>query len=234
MSDASGLQSTRPFVRGHERHGPLDRPSLFAGSDDDSVPPSTLQGVRILSTLESSRRPPSPPSRRTSHLRGKRRTSRWMQGALWGLLLLGIGGLVTGFAMVVQSSQPAPMRKASTAQPVATTPPQAPTHMAAAEPHGAARIETTTAAQTPPAQPEPATVATATSTSPTHVTAKAASPRKSTDSERKNESAKSNSPASSRQAASRSRDQDVALLEAMLAHTGGRKEPGRSGQTPSQ
>lgn len=80
----------------------LGRPSLFAdmAPQDTSAP----ERVRILSTLNHN----VPPSKRASQRNGRTRTggSTWQFKALLGLMGLGIGGLLIGFALVVAQGHP--------------------------------------------------------------------------------------------------------------------------------
>jgi hypothetical protein len=78
----------------------LDRPSLFAGMDNqDSVLDDDMQRVRILSTLESARRPlrSAPSRKRRSDKLGK----GWQAKALMTLMGAGILALLASFAIIV-------------------------------------------------------------------------------------------------------------------------------------
>ncbi|WP_290874899.1 hypothetical protein, partial [Aquabacterium sp.] len=63
---------------------PLGRPSLFAGAEDGDAPEGDTQRVRLLSTLESTRRPlRQAPSRQQ---RARRQRQAWQRKALIGLM----------------------------------------------------------------------------------------------------------------------------------------------------
>jgi hypothetical protein len=85
-------------VEGHQRgtssrtaHDPrrpsLERPSLFAGPDDDTADADGLRGVRILSTLESQERGRGAPSRRPASTRERTPGTPWL---LWALVVMGL------------------------------------------------------------------------------------------------------------------------------------------------
>ena len=79
----------------------FDRPSLFAGMDGEATLDDTPR-VRILSTLESSRRVGKP--KRNTH--GKY-SNVWLQVLLWSAMGTGVLALLIGFVMVIQDTQPA-------------------------------------------------------------------------------------------------------------------------------
>lgn len=85
-------------MEGHQRgtssrtaHDPrrpsLERPSLFAGPDDDTADTDGLRGVRILSTLESQERGRGAPSRRPASTRERTPGTPWL---LWALVVMGL------------------------------------------------------------------------------------------------------------------------------------------------
>lgn len=102
------------------------RPSLFAGMEDGATPGSDTQRVRILSTLESTRRSQrparrGPPSRGQAHPAASR---------AWAITLgLGVVTLLISFVLIVQSQRPVPMKPDPIARatpvvvPVTPTPP---------------------------------------------------------------------------------------------------------------
>jgi hypothetical protein len=190
------------------------------------------QRVRILSTLESTRH-----ASRPSRTKGGRRTSQshrrsWLQGALWGAMGVGMLALMVGFVLVVQDSKPAvaqalpvhtPLTHALTAAKQDTHVP----HLEVTSPTaaGPAVIETTHAdtplaalSMAPPASPamvhaaptEPERAAVnSTSNAPPAVKAGVVSLAKT---------GKAGTTA-------KAQDEDVALLEAMFAHTGRKAAP---------
>lgn len=227
----------------------LDRPSLFAGMEDSTL--EDTQRVRILSTLESTRRTSRPHRTKGGRQRRKGQRSLWMQGALWGALGMGVLALMAGFIMVIQESKPAPLQAnvttpSQTAAP-ATTPAKPDIRVATLDapasapagltPQGPAVIETTASAE-PAIVASPHNAATASTasvaapTTPPPQTSALAAPappmaaptRKPEDTPARAQTAvaAASKPAKSRSA--KGQDDDVALLEAMFAHTG-RKAP---------
>jgi hypothetical protein len=189
--------------------------------EDDDAPEET-QRVRILSTLESTRRTSRP--NRTQGGRQTRQGQRsiWLQGALWGAMGMGVLALMVGFILVIQDSKPAVAHAARPAPRVATS------HAAAspttAAPQGPAVIETTASAEpglTAAAASAPTVLTPTTGAPPTAM--EPAAVHKAEDSPRtKTTTAAAAKPNKSRSA--KGQDEDVALLEAMFAHTG-RKAP---------
>ena len=204
---------------------------------DDEAATEDSQRVRILSTLESSRH-----ASRPSRTKGGRRTSKshrrsWLQGALWGAMGVGVLALMAGFVLVIQDSKPAIAQVPPAPAPHARLPASArqDTHAPSADvvaptAAGPAVIETTHA-DTPLAALS--TVATA----PSATAPALPPPIEETDRVAANNhkaasppAAKSNlatanlSPPKAGKAAAAAKDEDVALLEAMFAHTG-RKAP---------
>ncbi len=89
------------------------RPSLFAGMEDGASPGSDTQRVRILSTLESTRRPQRP-ARKGPPSKGAEQP--WAARA-WAITLgLGVVTLLISFVLIIQSQRPAPVKPASLAQ----------------------------------------------------------------------------------------------------------------------
>lgn len=235
MSYPSGdHQAPKP---GRGERPSLDRPSLFAGMDDE---PATEdhQRVRILSTLESTRH-----ASRPSRTKGGRRTSKshrrsWLQGALWGAMGVGVLALMAGFVLVIQDSKPA----IAQVMPPPTTIARAPTSAKHDAPVPSAEVSAPTAAG-------PAVIETthadaplaALGPTPMAPSATALSPSTELDRAAANDQAKaapaakpavalasatSTIPAKPGKAGAtaKGQDEDVALLEAMFAHTG-RKPP---------
>ena len=240
MSYPSGdHQAPKP---GRGQRPSLDRPSLFAGMDDDPAA-EDHQRVRILSTLESTRH-----SSRPSRTQGGKRSSKshrrsWLQGALWGAMGVGMLALMASFVMVIQDSKPAiaqvqvaPTTVARAAVSSTQETPTQDTHSPATEvtlptAAGPAVIETTHAdtplaalsaptvapkasSATSPA-PEPALLAMNSKSSAAPAGKPAVAMATSTATPAKPGKAGTNA---------KGQDEDVALLEAMFAHTG-RKPP---------
>ncbi|RZL00639.1 MAG: hypothetical protein EOP36_14905 [Rubrivivax sp.] len=229
MSYPKGDQAPQPGP-GRSQRPSFDRPSLFAGMEDDDTLEDTRR-VRILSTLESTRQASRPSSTRSGRRTRKSNRRGWLQGVLWGVLGVGVLALMAGFVMVIQDSKPA---LAHTPPPAATRQAQVKkdtglTHLAAlpAAAAGPAVIETApvapqalptsvSASAALPAAPTVAadTLVASTKSSPSAPADKAtpASPTPVTTAKTTNKPANHN--------ATKGQDDDVALLEAMFAHTG--------------
>jgi hypothetical protein len=230
----------------------LDRPSLFAGMGDDDVVDVEPHRVRILSTLESSRRPKrlAPSKVRRLH---QHKTRAWQLKALLGLMGVGIISLLIGFAMVLIKGH------AGVHKPDAYTAMQE--HVRNTLPHGGQQAPATTMAQPGTQQAviidtiEPPAAGLPTSTwdkpilapspnqpplPPAHASlikeAEAAVSQLNADRPSMHTAAraprpdvKSNSSAASpvnvRKDKGPRNDEDVALLEAMFTHAGSRKAP---------
>ncbi|MBC7702251.1 hypothetical protein [Aquabacterium sp.] len=230
MSYPSGdHQAPKP---GQGQRPNLDRPSLFAGMDDE---PATKdkQRVRILSTLESTRH-----ASRPSRTKGGRRTSKshrrsWLQGALWGAMGVGVLALMVGFVLVIQDSKPA----IAQVLPVPTTAARAPT--SAKPDHQVPNVEVTAPTATGPAVIETthadtplAALSAAPATSSATVLAKSTEPERVAVNSKANAApavkpATTTLPAKTGKAGAtaKGREEDVALLEAMFAHTGRKAAP---------
>ena len=220
MSDPKGDHPAQ--AHGSGRRPSFDRPSLFAGMEEDDASDDTRR-VRILSTLESTRQ-----ATRPGRIKGRRRgrpskPSSWPQRVLWGVLGLGVLTLMAGFVMVIQDGKSAMARTSPPpAAPLAqarqdavelpklasTGPAVIETNTMSAAPGAAPLVDPPQASaslasnrpetkarpdKTPPSAPRPATVAKSGGQSPAH--------------------------------ASKGQDEDVALLEAMFAHTGRKAAP---------
>lgn len=102
MSQDQGQQLVRHLPPVKPAHPGLGRPSLFAGmGDDDSCFDGETQRVRILSTLESARRPVrSVPSKK---MRRDRRAATFSVSSKVLMAMMGIGvmALLTSFVIVV-------------------------------------------------------------------------------------------------------------------------------------
>ncbi len=103
-------------------HPNQGRPSLYASHDAKDGDADDVQRVRILSTLESSRRSNLPPSKRTR----KGQAMGWLPKALIGLMAAGGLSLLAAFVLVVrQGQEPSPNAQALAKPPLAGTPPSA-------------------------------------------------------------------------------------------------------------
>lgn len=272
MSQHSGGRSARHLTPDKPGRPSLDRPSLFAGMDNE---PSSFDGdtqrVRILSTLESTRRPARGPMKIQGITKKKR--SNWQTKALLGLMAVGVLSLLASFVMVLlnghtasskadaadqeppshrEATKPAEAPRVSPDNPLAalvvppvhtataaptrpaqaavienvaiatpvidhgasSTPTKMNTEAKAASPQSAAPkssvIATTAAAKAEPAKPT--VLALAAPVSQTSPQATAAAPDAS-------KQARPAAPTGKRPQASSRNDEDVALLEAMFAHT---------------
>lgn len=236
----------------------FDRPSLFAGMEDDEAPEDTRR-VRILSTLESTRQ-----ASRPGRTKGGRRTRKskgrsWLQSALWGVMGVGVLALMAAFVMVIQDTRPAVAHAPSPSpsiKPHALAKPEDNTaRLGNGAEAGPAVIETTAVAKAQ-AAPAPAAAATASSAPPapsghnplaavdTQVASASPSLAKAGSHADRDKTTAAASPttkagpAASDKAdktdkstgkparqATKGQDEDVALLEAMFAHTGRKAAP---------
>jgi hypothetical protein len=102
LSHDHGRQIVRHQPQGRAGRPALDRPSLFAGQDAQNsvLDDDDTQRVRILSTLESARRPVrvAPSKARRQRRQG---AGSWQFKALIGLMSVGVIALLTSFVMVV-------------------------------------------------------------------------------------------------------------------------------------
>ena len=79
------------------------RPSLFAGMEDGATPGSDTQRVRILSTLESTRRSQRPARKGPQPAK----TAASTQSRAWAVTLgLGVVTLLVSFVLIVQGQHP--------------------------------------------------------------------------------------------------------------------------------
>lgn len=210
------------------------RPSLFAGMEDGAAPGSDTQRVRILSTLESTRRTQrparkGPPSKGHAHPGATR---------AWHITLgLGVITLLISFVLIVQSQRHAPVKPATVAQtapavaPVTPTPPEvAPSAPLTDAPSAAANpaVESLppTAASSVPQDTGRDPLA-ALSTAPVDSGASAAKaiepqPGASKEAVVSAKSAKQAKPVNNTKAKGRRNDQDVELIEAVMNHASSR------------
>lgn len=204
----------------------LGRPSLFADFDQESVEDVEPQRVRLLSTLESQR---GARARPRGQRRGTSRTRPWLTRALMVVMGLGMLVMLLSFMQLLRRPSPslpkppAAAAHATAAAPLSPGQHQAlPEHMAAVseaaeiievEPP-AGGLQPAMVASTPAAPraqavpPSPPKVATSEADRLAHTTTKATAAR--------NTPVRRDSPAS---------PDDVALVEAMLAHAGPRRAP---------
>ncbi|MBI3380938.1 MAG: hypothetical protein HY019_02930 [Aquabacterium sp.] len=131
MSQHSGGRLARHHTPDKPGRPSLERPSLFAGMDNE---PSSFDGdtqrVRILSTLESTRRPARGPMK--IHGITKKKRSNWQSKALLGLMAVGVLSLLASFVMVLVNGH-APLAKPDAAdQPAELNRPTTATKPAAA------------------------------------------------------------------------------------------------------
>lgn len=239
----------------------LERPSLFAGMDGHTkTPPDDAAHVRLLSTLESTRKPARlSPAKARKQREGT--AMGWQVKALLGVMGVGVMALLASFVMVVQDGHPTAPKVAtaqavkpaasvsavaSAASPGGTAPGPLASLQAMASPvegaasqakapaTEAARIEALLA-DAPPASaaPSPSASSSAPPTAATG-TAKAASkaPTAATPAAsappivaKVRPSLATTEARPTARTASRKRDEDVALLEAMFEHTSPRRPP---------
>lgn len=235
----------------------LDRPSLFAGMEDDGVTfVGDMQPVQILSTLESTRKPTRKGRGPLEVIQGfTKRHSHWQTRGLLVLMSVGVISLLAGFVMVVKEgrsgnivkAEPLPstnIKRAQTspsaqlAKPIAdsnplaalmatsaSSPKSAPPPALAPQPTAAVIENMSTAATPVPVKPAvtTATPVTQLAMAAPHVPAKTtAAPAAKTATKSQVESQE---PVKRAAPAPRRRDEDVALLEAMFAHTRPRPNP---------
>lgn len=121
MSQNRGGQLVRQSTSDKPGRPSLDRPSLFAGMDnEDSTFGGDTQRVRILSTLESTRRPTGRKGLTKIHGITKKKRSNWQTKALIGLMGVGVLTLLTSFVMVIMDGHSSPARPEPGNKPAAT------------------------------------------------------------------------------------------------------------------
>ncbi|MDO9238186.1 MAG: hypothetical protein Q7U28_19405 [Aquabacterium sp.] len=209
-------------VARHQAQRNTPRPSLFAGMDAYEVD-GDIPLVRILSTLESSRRPYLPaPSKRTNKRKGY--SAAWQVKALYALMGAGVLALLTSFAIVLHNGQVSSSKTttnlshsnplaAMIAPPLeAPAPPAAP--LAQAQSAIIENVMASTLQEVTAERPEPvAPVVTEQNTPTTPPALNTAAVTAHTPNAKVR-----------RQNTPLRQDEDVALLEAMFAHTGSRKK----------
>lgn len=260
MSQNHGGRLARQSTSDKPGRPSLDRPSLFAGMDnEDSTFGGDTQRVRILSTLESTRRPSGRKGPMKIHGVTRKKRSNWQTKALLGLMGVGVLTLLTSFVMVVaeghgpsakpdDTNKPAPatpaVKQVNGQSPKVAVDPSNPLAALIAQP-----ARPTPAAPTPqvavienvttaPATPIPAEtkVTKPVALAPANVTASppkvapitAAKPAAAVVDSKPvaaaqglaaADAARNSASASKRTPSSKGKDDDVALLEAMFAHT---------------
>ncbi|HEX5355896.1 MAG TPA: hypothetical protein VFW93_06750 [Aquabacterium sp.] len=111
MSQNHGGRLVRQSTSDKPGRPSLDRPSLFAGMDnEDSTFGGDTQRVRILSTLESTRRPARRKKPMTIHGVTRPKRSNWQTKALIGLMGVGVLTLLASFVMVIVDGHSGPAR----------------------------------------------------------------------------------------------------------------------------
>lgn len=194
----------------------MGRPSLFAGMEAYEVD-GDIPLVRILSTLESSRRPYQPaPSKRTNKRKGY--SAAWQVKVLYALMGAGVLALLTSFTIVLHNGH---LTSAKTTTDLSHTNPLA------------AMIAPPLEAPAPPAAPvtqaQTAIIEDVMERTLQEVTAERPDPVEhvvtvqntpTTVATAHTPNAKVRHPNTPLR-----HDEDVALLEAMFAHTGSRKAP---------
>ena len=210
-------------VARHQAQHKATRPSLFAGMEAYEVD-GDIPLVRILSTLESSRRPYQPaPSKRTNKRKGY--SAAWQVKALYALMGAGVLALLTSFAIVLHNGHVSSSKTTanlSNSNPLAAmiappleapaqpAPPVAQAQSAIIENVMASTLQEVTAER-----PEP--VAPVVTEQNTHTTLPALNTAAVTAHTPNAKVRRQNTPLR--------HDEDVALLEAMFAHTRSRKAP---------
>lgn len=237
--DAGGLSVRRP-PRPQRPHGRLERPSLFAGMEDDEVDDIEPDRVRLLSTLASREATPGARRRRRS-ARARRKghplwqapwaspvASPWWGRGLFIAMSLGVMAVLYSFVQVVRQPHGVPLVATRPEASAGTsTAPHAPTgktdaalELGALPPTaaGPAHIEV----MPPPHEPHPPALPPATREDTRRLVAQAAA-----DAERLNTPPTPIArPPAWQEAPPRPRtSDDVALLEAMMRHASSRRAP---------
>ncbi len=227
------------------------RPSLFAGMEDGADPGSDTQRVRILSTLESTRRSQRPARKGPSAKRGRQGPSRLL------MVLMGLGAitLLAGFVMTVVNQKPPARLQAE--HGLASVAPTAASAVApaiavavapAVAPESAASVASASDSSSPPATPAPegaaltstssaapaprdplaalATAALAAAPAPTPISAssaQAAAPSTSSPAKPRTQPARAATQAKAPRPTRN--DRDVQLIEAVMSHASSRPAP---------
>jgi len=197
------------------------RPSLFAGMEDGATPGSDTQRVRILSTLESTRRTQRPARKGPPPAKAPVST----QSRAWAVTLgLGVVTLLVSFVLIVQGQRP-PNKLLQPVAPQAKTPEQSAPVVTAAPavaPAASAEMEASVSAADnlevlPPTSASSSSIP---SRDPMaalalgHPSTPASAPAPTTAKPSQAAPGKSNKPAKS--AKSNRGDHDVALIEAVM------------------
>lgn len=207
----------------------LGRPSLFADFDQDSVEDIEPQRIRLLSTLESQR---GVRGRPRGHRRPTGRTHPWLTRSLMVLMALGMLVMLLSFIQLLRRPPPTlPVQQALAAAPAIPSPAATPERLTAmpqaaeiidTEPPAGGRSATAVAATATPEPPAP--TAQALAAEPVTETAKPPTTR-SADTDRPTRTVKASvaRPAPPARRDNAASQDDVALVEAMLAHASPRK-----------
>lgn len=212
---------------GRRPHRPdLGRPSLFADFDQDLVEDVEPQRIRLLSTLESQR---GVRGRPRGHRRPTGRAHPWLTRSLMVLMALGMLVMLLSFIQLLRRPPPSmPVQQALAAAPTVQSPVATPERLATL-PQAAEIIDTEPPAgghDATPVSAPPAPVAQALAPIPEVVTDPSTPPvKRAADIDR---SARPVKASIARTAPTARRDNpasqdDVALVEAMLAHASPRK-----------
>lgn len=216
----------------------LERPSLFAGMEDDAVIfVGDMQPVQILSTLESTRKTSRKGRMPLEKIQGfTKKHSHWQTRGLMAAMGVGVISLLVGFVMVVKDERTGmgdkPEPVATSAKGTRTKAPPGNDNPLAALIAPSPQAGASSAVLTPPSTAVIENVAMA-SPQPAPVPAPdLAAPRPAPASTLTRELSFPAKPASKNIAAAakhtqpaRQHDEDVALLEAMFAHTHARQAP---------
>lgn len=216
-SRQAGRRPTRPD---------LGRPSLFADFDQDSVEDIEPQRIRLLSALESQR---GVRGRPRGHRRPTGRAHPWLTRSLMALMALGMLVMLLSFIQLLRRPPPTlPVQQALAAAPAVPSALVAPERPAVA-PEAAEIIDTEPPAGGHPAAAVsalPATAAQALAPAPKPVPEPATAPTaRAADTDRAARPVKAPvaRPAPTARRDNPASQDDVALVEAMLAHASPRK-----------
>lgn len=245
--ECADLSTTQIGLREQTVSHDQGRPSLFAGMEEGASPGSDTQRVRILSTLESTRRA-SRPARKgpLGATAAQPSDSQRAQSRAWSITLgLGVVTLLISFILIVQSQRTKPAKAAAPQAPAVAVTPSAPVWAASTQqvaqaesPLGAAAPEASAPALAasesldamPPtganrdplaslAEPVEPTAPAASVPPSQGPTTKATSTARAATSGKSTKTAKPAKPAKSHR-----NDSDVELIEAVMTHASSRPD----------
>jgi hypothetical protein len=216
----------------------LDRPSLFAGTNEADQAMDERQSIRLLSKLESAQRPVRTAPSKARRLAERRRSS-WQVKALIGLMGLGVVTLLSSFVLVVRDGHKtkdvASLNVAPTAASAVSAQPHSlpPTAKAKElEPERPLAALQTASIENLPESPSvvsasaPGPVVAATVMASASASSKAiAQPKALHAAVKANTQGNPPQPPKARHKSPSSKDEDVALVEAMFQHSGTRRHP---------